>query len=49
MHGGAGGSGAPRGNRNAFKHGLHTAEAKAQRKAVRALLRRAREMLDDLT
>jgi hypothetical protein len=47
MHGGAGGAGAPRGNRNAFKHGLHT--AKAQRKAVRALLRRAREMLDDLT
>ena len=34
MHGGAKGSGGPQGNRNGnFKHGLHTREAKATRRA----------------
>ena len=37
MHGGAKGSGAPKGNKNALKHGLHTAEAKAMRQHVREL------------
>ncbi len=48
MHGGAKGSGAPKGNRNALKHGLHTAEARAMRALVRQLTKRTREILDDL-
>ena len=41
FHGARGGG--PKGRRNgAYKHGLHTAEAVAERRAVAALLRRAR-------
>ncbi len=47
MHGGAAGSGAPKDNRSALKHGLFTRETKSQRKAVNAMLRRAREILKD--
>lgn len=47
MHGGAEGSGAPKGNQNALKHGEHTREAREFRKHVRDLLRSGREMLDD--
>ncbi len=50
MHGGAQGSGAPKGNRNAFKHGLYSRQAIAQRKQVNALIREARrviEIIDD--
>ena len=44
LHGGR--AGAPSGPRNgAWRHGGATNEAKAQRKAVRALLREARKML----
>ncbi len=40
MHGGAKGSGGPRGDRNGnFKHGLHTGEDKAIRKVMRAKVR----------
>jgi hypothetical protein len=40
MHGGANGSGGPRGNRNGnFKHGLCTHEAKAIHRALRAKVR----------
>ena len=40
MHGGAPGSGAPRGERNGnYRHGFYTAEAIAERRAVRALIR----------
>lgn len=39
MHGGAAGSGAPRGNQNALKDGLHTAEMIALRRRVNAALR----------
>jgi hypothetical protein len=39
MHGGAAGSGAPKGNINAFKHGLFTREAIAERRSLRMLLR----------
>jgi hypothetical protein len=43
MHGGAQGSGAPSGERNGnYRHGLYTAEAIAERKAVRAWLRSMR-------
>ena len=41
MHGGAAGSGAPKGNKNALKHGLHTAQAKALARQIRDLTRRA--------
>jgi hypothetical protein len=46
MHGGAKGSGAPKGNRNGWKHGRYSAEAVAARKRevqarreLRALIR----------
>lgn len=45
MHGGAAGSGAPVGNRNALKHGLYTKEMKAQKARVRELIRETNEML----
>ena len=37
MHGGAAGSGAPEGNRNAWKHGGRTAEAVALRRLASGL------------
>jgi hypothetical protein len=44
LHGGAEGSGAPCGERNgAYRHGLFTREAIAERKAMRALIRGFRE------
>jgi hypothetical protein len=46
MHGGAEGSGAPRGNRNAITHGLRSAEALALRRQVRELLRGTRELIE---
>jgi hypothetical protein len=45
MHGGAPGSGAPRGNKNALKLGLYTREAIAQRRQVSELLRQSRKLL----
>jgi hypothetical protein len=46
MHGGAKGSGGPRGNRNGnFKLGLHTGEAKAIRKVMRAKVREIRALV----
>ncbi|MEI6723755.1 MAG: HGGxSTG domain-containing protein [Betaproteobacteria bacterium] len=45
MHGGAAGSGAPVGNRNALKHGMYTKEMKAQKARVRELIRGTNEML----
>ncbi|WP_083861420.1 HGGxSTG domain-containing protein [Microvirga lotononidis] len=45
MHGGAKGSGAPRGKANgSYKHGLFTCEAIESRRAVRELMARAREL-----
>jgi hypothetical protein len=41
MHGGARGSGAPRGNKNALKHGLYTGQAIAERRLVRQLIRQS--------
>jgi hypothetical protein len=37
-HGGAEGSGAPRGNQNALKHGFYSRAAKAERRRLRALI-----------
>jgi uncharacterized protein YjcR len=44
MHGAGGG--APRGNKNALKHGLYSAETLTTRRAIRALLRDSRELLE---
>jgi uncharacterized protein YjcR len=48
MHGGAPGSGAPRGNKNAVKHGLYTREAIAQRRQLAELMRQSRELLSKI-
>jgi len=47
MHGGAKGSGAPKGNKNALKHGLYTAQAKAMNQHIRNLLREGKQMIED--
>jgi glucans biosynthesis protein len=44
MHGARGG--APKGNRNALKHGLYTAEAIQTRRMIAALMRQARELAE---
>jgi uncharacterized protein YjcR len=48
MHGGAPGSGAPRGNKNALKHGLYTREAIEERQQLRALMRQSRMLIQDI-
>jgi hypothetical protein len=48
MHGGAPGSGAPNGNRNALRHGRYTAQAILMRREMRALLRRSRELIESI-
>jgi len=48
MHGGGASSGAPRGNANARKHGLYTRQALEERRQVHALLKRSRDLLEDL-
>jgi hypothetical protein len=46
MHGGAKGSGGPRGNRNGnFKLGLYTGEAKTTRRIMRAKVREIRALV----
>ncbi len=47
MHGGAKGSDAPVGNRNAWKHGRYSAEAIAQWREVRGLLRQAKALIGE--
>ncbi len=48
MHGGAPGSGAPKANRNARKHGLFTGDAIAERRQIWALLGEARKLLGEI-
>lgn len=48
MHGGAAGSGAPEGNKNALKHGLYTKEAIAERRYIRELIKHAKQTLEEL-
>ena len=48
MHGGAPGSGAPRANRNARKHGRFTGDAIAERRQIQALLGEARKLLEEM-
>lgn len=45
MHGGAKGSGAPKGNHNALKHGTYTKAAFAEREELRQLVKEAEELL----
>jgi glucans biosynthesis protein len=49
MHGGAAGSGAPRGNRNALKHGVFTKEALERRTRLNKLIREANRLLKELS
>ncbi|SHG14614.1 HGGxSTG domain-containing protein [Bradyrhizobium erythrophlei] len=48
MHGGAPGSGAPKANRSARKHGLFTKDAIAERRRIQALLGEARRLLEEM-
>jgi uncharacterized protein YjcR len=48
MHGGATGSGAPKGNQNALKHGAYTKEAVHLRALLREQIRQAEKLLKDL-
>jgi uncharacterized protein YjcR len=47
LHGGAKGSGAPRGNRNALKHGQYTTEAIMERRGINDLIRQFRNELGE--
>jgi hypothetical protein len=47
MHGGKA-PGAPKGNRHAFRHGRYTAEATAERRAVAALLRDMKSLVEQV-
>jgi hypothetical protein len=48
MHGGAAGSGAPLGNKNAFKHGLCSREWREGRKMMTQRMREVRAMAEKL-
>jgi glucans biosynthesis protein len=48
MHGGAPGSGAPMGNKNALKNGFYTKAALEERRRTRELIRQSRRLLRDL-
>jgi hypothetical protein len=45
MHGGAPGSGAPKGNQNAFKHGWYEKAMIEERRKIQALIRQSRALL----
>jgi glucans biosynthesis protein len=47
MHGGAKGSGAPKGNANALKHGGYTSAVLARRAELRRMIRFTRELLKE--
>ena len=46
MHGGAQGSGAPKGNQNALKHGMYSRDSLAFTKHMRKLLRDGRDAIE---
>ncbi|HET7021290.1 MAG TPA: HGGxSTG domain-containing protein [Xanthobacteraceae bacterium] len=48
MHGGAPGSGAPKGNKNALKHGLHTKAAIEERRQLRKLVLHSLKFLQNI-
>ena len=49
MHGGAAGSGAPKGNQNALKHGMYTREMQEMGKELTQLMREARATLREIS
>ena len=48
MHGGAQGSGAPKGNKNALKHGLYTRVLIDERRYLTAFMREMKETLREI-
>jgi glucans biosynthesis protein len=48
MHGGAPGSGAPRGNQNALRHGRYSGKAITQRRYLRNLIRESRRIAEEV-
>jgi hypothetical protein len=48
MHGGALGSGAQRGNKNALRQGLHTREAIEERRQLQDLIRQSRRLIQEI-
>jgi glucans biosynthesis protein len=48
MHGGAKGSGAPKGNQNALKHGTYATVALRERAEMHALIKETEELLESL-
>jgi glucans biosynthesis protein len=48
MHGGAPGSGAPRGNQNALKHGRYTSEAVQEHCQLRDFLKQSRTLIEKI-
>lgn len=48
MHGGARGSGAPKDNQNALRHGAYTKAALRHRAEIRQLIRQSKELLETL-
>ncbi len=48
MHGGAEGSGAPRGNKNALKSGFYTKEAIAERKQLSKMIKAYKSTLNEV-
>ncbi|WP_428981633.1 HGGxSTG domain-containing protein [Novosphingobium album (ex Liu et al. 2023)] len=48
MHGGAKGSGAPKGNQNALKSGLYTAESLRLRRHVNQLIRDTKKIFEEM-
>jgi hypothetical protein len=49
MHGGAPGSAAPRGNKNALKNGAYTREAIERRKGIREFIRKSQDLIYNMT
>lgn len=49
MHGGAHGSGAPKGNQNALKHGAFTRERLEEQKEIMRLIPESQETLRDIS
>lgn len=49
MHGGAAGSGAPKGNQNALKHGRYSGAAIAFRREMRGVLNESRRVMEMVT
>ena len=47
MHGGLS-TGAPKGNQNALKHGLYTADAIAERQQMREMIREFSRLIDNI-